>query len=303
MKNSLQKTIIYLLISTLVTTCGTNELKRDKQGSSKENQTQSSKDKEEVAQTNREPETATTQFFQPNFIEQKKEIENITEQTQDQYNEISSLKLRIKQLERELNSKTGATTIFDSPYSLFNQQIVLDNGTIYYGNVVFQDEKIVTIETLIGKLNLDRERIIRVLSHQPFDDKPEFPEIDFDENINLIEEGNTIYQSPAEIILLGNIAQTIDEQGNQILSGQVKNKGGKRADFVKINITLYRDWSTTQSPVTQTVFVDGGVQTFDTGITSYSSVEPKAVADFALVVPQSFGTVMTWTWTIDFEEY
>ena len=54
----------------------------------------------------------------------------------------------------------------------------MDNGTIYYGSVIYQDEQYVTIETLIGKLNLERNRIIRVLSHHLEEDEvPAFPEV------------------------------------------------------------------------------------------------------------------------------
>ena len=88
MKNSLQKTILNLLISALITTCGTNELKRDKQELPKEKKIQQTKDEEKTVPTNKDPEIVPAHFFQPDFIEQKKEIENITEQTQDQYNEI-----------------------------------------------------------------------------------------------------------------------------------------------------------------------------------------------------------------------
>ena len=230
------------------------------------------------------------------LVEQAKHLDETTD-------EIAALKLRIHNLQTELGLKSESISVFDSPYSLFNQQIVLDNGTVYYGNVIYQDDQIVTIETLIGKLNLERSRIIRVLSHQAFDDEIDFPEVDFGDANNLIEDGKSIYKSPAEIILLGNIAQSIDEQGNQILQGRVKNTGGQRADFVKINITLYRDWSATQPPKTITVFVNGSIFKFDEDKISESSVEPQAVADFALVVPSSFGSVLSWTWTIDFEQY
>tara|TARA_B110000438_G_C15728863_1_gene613339 strand:- start:371 stop:1252 length:882 start_codon:yes stop_codon:yes gene_type:complete len=234
-------------------------------------------------------------------------IDNAVTASSDNTDDLVLLKSKIKYLEAVISSNPGETTeIFNNPYSLFNQQIVMDNGTIYYGSVIYQDEQVVTVETLIGKLNLERQRVMRVLSHQVSDNEnPTFEEIDFDDNINLIDEGSLLYESPAEIILLGNIATSFDEKGNTILAGQVKNIGGKRADFVKLNMTLYRDWSEKLPPKTLSVFVDGTIFYFDTDSTkmSNSSVEPKATADFSLVIPESFGTLMSWKYNIDFEQY
>ena len=70
-------------------------------------------------------------------------------------------------------------------------------------------------------------------------------------------------------------------------------------------MTLYRDWSEQLPPKTLTVFVDGTTFYFDSDSTkmSNSSVEPKATADFSLVIPESFGTLMSWKYNIDFEQY
>tara|TARA_Y100000590_G_scaffold178746_1_gene203924 strand:- start:2388 stop:3260 length:873 start_codon:yes stop_codon:yes gene_type:complete len=290
MKNNLSQTTIYLLIAIFISACAAKK-------ESLSTTTQTNKE-QEIKEINviKNTTSAATESNTETLAEQAKNIDETNA-------EISALKLRIHNLQQELGIKSESISVFDSPYSLFNQQIVLDNGTVYYGNVIYQDDKTVTVETLIGKLNLERERIIRVLSHQSFDDQVDFPEVDFGEAINPIEDGKSIYKSPAEIILLGNIAQSIDENGNQILQGRVKNTGGQRADFVKINITLYRDWSSTQPPKTISIFVNGSTMKFDEDKISQSSVEPKAVADFALVVPSSFGSVMSWTWTIDFEQY
>ena len=234
-------------------------------------------------------------------------IDNAVIVSGDNADDLVLLKSKVKYLETVVSSGPGDTKeLFSNPYSLFNQQIVMDNGTIYYGSVVYQDDQVVTIETLIGKLNLDRQRVTRVLSHQVSEnEKPLFEEIDFNDNLDLVDDGNLLYESPAEVVLLGNIATSFDEKGNTVLKGQVKNVGGKRADFVKLNMTLYRDWSEQLPPKTLTVFVDGTTFYFDSDSTkmSNSSVEPKAIADFSLVIPESFGTLMSWKYNIDFEQY
>ena len=180
----------------------------------------------------------------------------------------------------------------------------MDNGTMYYGNIIYQDDYTVTLETLIGRLNLERNRIQRVYAHRAGEDDIEIlPTVDFD--LSDIEDGNVIYQQPAEIILLGNINSHIDDTGNTVLGGQVQNIGGKRADFVKLNMTLYRDWSETLPPKSFTVFVEGSTHYFtpDSSKMSNSSIEPNAIADFQLIIPKQFGTLMSWKYDIDFEQY
>jgi hypothetical protein len=180
----------------------------------------------------------------------------------------------------------------------------MDNGTLYYGNIIYQDDNTVTLETLIGRLNLDRSRIQRVYAHRPDeDDLTILPSLDLD--MSQVEEGDIIYKKPAEVILLGNINSFIDDEGHTTLQGQVKNIGGQRADFVKINMVLYRDWSETLPPKNFTVFVDGSTHYFtpDSSKMSNSSVQPSAIADFKLIIPKEFGTLMSWKYDIDFEQY
>ena len=39
----------------------------------------------------------------------------------------------------------------------------------------------------------------------------------------------------ANCVLVGNIAEKKDSQGNIIFDGEIKNIGGRRADFVKVD--------------------------------------------------------------------
>ena len=50
--------------------------------------------------------------------------------------------------------------------SIYEKKIMLNNGTIFYGNVIYQDQESVHIETLIGTLALERNSIIRVVDHE-----------------------------------------------------------------------------------------------------------------------------------------
>ena len=295
MNNSLYKITFYFFICIFVSSCGFSLFNNSKDNSPTEKPPKQALDKRAASYEDAERKDILT----------AKRLDNVSTTSDDNTQQISILKAKIKYLEEELAVKGEAENIFTNPYALFNQQIIMDNGTIYYGSIIFQDEKFITIETLIGKLNIERNRITRVLSHHlDKEDIPAFPEIDFEENTE-IEDGMLLYKSPANVILSGNINTSLDDIGNTVLSGQLKNTGGKRADFAKIHMTLYRDWSQTLEPKTFTVFVDGTTHYFDEDSTkiSDSSIEPKAVANFSLTIPRSFGNVMSWKYDIDFEQY
>ena len=224
--------------------------------------------------------------------------------------EIQNLRSVIKSLTKQLENQQAMTgaELWNSSIGIYNQEVIMQSGTIYYGNIIYQDQDFVTLETLIGKLNIDRGQIVRVISHQIPEEEESvgFPDIEMNQGAMSVEDGTLLYNKPAEVILLGNITSYNDENGDTKLSGNVKNIGGKRADFVKLNITLYRDWSKKLDPKTFSVFVNGETHYLnpqDSTMVSLNSLSPKSQASFELHVPQNFGTVMSWTYNIDYEEY
>ena len=224
--------------------------------------------------------------------------------------EIQNLRSIIKSLTKQLeNQETiSKSDLWSSSLGLYNQEVIMQSGTVYYGNIIYQDQDLVTLETLIGKLNIDRSQIVRVVSHQMPTEQEEtnFPDIAINLSAMNVEDGTLLYNKPAEVILLGNITSYNDDNGDTKLTGNVKNIGGKRADFVKLNITLYRDWSKKLEPKTFSVFVNGDTHYLnpeDSTMVSLNSLSPKSQASFELHVPQNFGTVMSWTYNIDYEEY
>ena len=220
--------------------------------------------------------------------------------------DVKNLKALVAGLQKQLDTQADfdPSELWSSPFSIYNQEVLLESGSVMYGNIVYQDTEIITLETLIGKINLNRPEVVRIISHHPELAKEDSLE---SWNVNpVIEDGSLLYEKPAEVILYGSMFSSVDVDGNQTLKGNLKNVGGKRADFVKINITLFRDWSSSLAPKTFTVFVDGETQYLnpsDSTAVSRNSLSPKALAPFELIVPQSFGTVMSWTYEIDYEEY
>ena len=292
------RTIIYSLLALLCTFCASKKKELKKNNTNNEAMTalQDRIDDLEYIIKN----SATGE----DFVNEQFSLENIESSTNDNSSTLQLLKSKINYLEKELSKMTMYPASWDNPFSLYNKKILMDNGTMYYGNIIYQDDFTITLETLIGRLNLDRSRIQRVFAHRPNEeDITIVPTLDLD--LSEVEDGDVIYKKPAEIILLGNINTFINDEGSTTLQGQVQNIGGKRADFVKLNMTLYRDWSETLPPKSFTVFVDGSTHYFSPDSTklSNSSLQPNAIADFKLIIPKQFGTLMSWKYDIDFEQY
>ena len=237
-------------------------------------------------------------------------ITDIQSELHTNKSEIQNLRAVVKSLSKQLENQQVQENaeMWSSSIGIYNQEIIMQSGTVYYGNIIYQDPEFVTLETLIGKLNINRNQIVRVVSHKvpEKENTVEFPDIALNQSIASVEDGSMLYNKPAEVILLGNITSYSDDRGDTKLAGNVKNIGGKRADFVKLNITLYRDWSKKLEPKTFSVFVDGETHYLnpgDSSMVSLNSISPKSEASFELLVPQSFGTVMSWTYNIDYEQY
>ena len=171
----------------------------------------------------------------------------------------------------------------------------------------------VKVETLIGKLIIDRSTIVRVIeniiegeegdeSSSLSPDQIEVVEVldaNDESGINIIERRKQ--NQTAHLILMGTIQEKKDKSGNTILSGEIKNVGAQRADFAKINVTFRKNWH--GDTETLTAFTRGTYYTFKTGITSDSSILPGAIAEFELVVPKSTGAFIGYSYNLDWEQY
>ena len=218
--------------------------------------------------------------------------------------ETNSLIARVKYLEELLNSYQAQSMALENPTLFFNKKILLTNGSMLYGNITYQDDLIVQLETLIGTLAIEKNTIMRVVDQSA-------TLIDKDDSIielnaqNEIEEqvDGMINQHSAEVILLGDFQETKDENQNTVLSGQVKNIGSKRADFAKITFTIYRNQSYDSMPVDYTSFINGSSVSFEANAMSTSSLYNDEIGDFSLIIPSDFGPFVSYTYRIDWEEY
>ena len=234
---------------------------------------------------------------------------------------IDELNMQIKKLQVELDhyksnlrELSAKSQVWGNPFKVYNKEIILTNGTTVFGKIVYQDRDVVKVETLIGKLIIDRGDIVRVVENIIEEDgkeeaqmsiSPDQIEIievqndDDESGINIIERRKQ--NQMASLVLIGDIQENKDKAGNTILNGEIKNIGTQRADFAKINITFRKNWH--GDVETLTAFARGSYYTFKTGVSSDSSILPGAIAEFELIVPKSLGAFIGYSYTVDWEQY
>ena len=224
--------------------------------------------------------------------------------------EMTRLKSELDMVTEELYELKAKSQIWENPFSIYNKEIILTNGSTVYGKITYQDQDILYVETLIGGLTLQRnnvKRVIENITQLPDSIETEAERTRRNDILEIKkEEENTIFQPSTKLlanaILIGDISEEVDFRGNRILSGDIKNIGEARADFVKINFVFRMNWQGKTKSLT--AFVRGSKHVFpDSNIESDSSIELGAVAEFELVVPADFGTFIGYSYSIDWEQY
>ena len=230
--------------------------------------------------------------------------------------EVKKLGADVKHLASELRDLQAKSTMWANPLTIYSKEIILDNGTTIFGKIVYQDE------TLIGYIIIERSTVVRIVENIPEEPLGESAALGGMESLsvsppspaNRVVEPSIVAARPTgpatkaarssyapNVVLMGTIAESKDRSGNLKLRGEVKNIGGRRADFVKVNFVFRKDWS--GNTKTLTTFVKGSFHTFESGITSDASLLPGATATFELPVAKSFGSFIGYSYTIDWEDY
>ena len=231
---------------------------------------------------------------------------NLPEIIEDLRMDIKKLKAELDYQHENLSKLEAQTKVFANPFAIYNKEIVLNNGSSIFGKIVYQDQDVMKIETLIGQLIIDRNTIVRVVNqvsaYGNFDEESSNNQSGGSPDasgVNLIQKRVT--NMSAHLVLVGDITEEKDGSGNTVLSGEIKNVGNKRADFSKIIFTFRTNWQGDSK--TLTAFINGITNTFETGISSDNSILPHAVGNFELVIPKSFGSFIGYSYDIDWSQY
>ena len=231
---------------------------------------------------------------------------NLPEIIEDLRMDIKKLKAELDYQHENLSKLEAQTKVFANPFAIYNKEIVLNNGSSIFGKIVYQDQDVMKIETLIGQLIIDRNTIVRVVNQvSAYGNSDEessnnqsggSPDAS---GVNLIQK--RVKNLSAHLVLVGDITEEKDGSGNTVLSGEIKNVGNKRADFSKIIFTFRTNWQGDSK--TLTAFINGITNTFETGISSDNSILPHAVGNFEMVIPKSFGSFIGYSYDIDWSQY
>ena len=230
--------------------------------------------------------------------------------------EIKKLSAEFKHLTQELDDLKALSKMWVNPLTIYSKEIILKNGSTVFGKIIYQDDKSLKVETLIGYLIIDRAQVVRIVDNVITEDTQEYVPEQIRESYtpppmpklaqpkytsSYNSARNASAKFSANCVLVGNISEKKDGQGNIIFDGEIKNIGGRRADFVKVDFVFRKNWS--GETKTLTTFVKGSYNTFDTGIVSDASMLPGAIGKFDLYVPQDFGAFIGYSYVIDWEEY
>ena len=230
--------------------------------------------------------------------------------------EIKKLSAEFKHLSQETDDLKALSKMWVNPLTIYSKEIILKNGSTVFGKIIYQDDKSLKVETLIGYLIVDRAQVVRIVDNVITEDTQEYIPEQIRESYTpppmpklaqprYTSSNNSARNASANFsancVLVGNISEKKDGQGNIIFKGEIKNIGGRRSDFVKVDFVFRKNWS--GETKTLTTFVKGSYNTFDTGIVSDASLLPGAVGKFDLYVPQDFGAFIGYSYVIDWEEY
>ena len=230
--------------------------------------------------------------------------------------EIKKLSAEFKHLSQEIDDLKALSKMWVNPLTIYSKEIILKNGSTVFGKIIYQDDKSLKVETLVGYLIVDRAQVVRIVDNVITEDTQEYVPEQIRESYtpppmpklaqprytsSNNSSRNASAKFSANCVLVGNISEKKDGQGNIIFDGEIKNIGGRRADFVKVDFVFRKNWS--GETKTLTTFVKGSYNTFETGIVSDASLLPGAIGKFDLYVPQDFGAFIGYSYVIDWEEY
>ena len=153
-------------------------------------------------------------------------------------------------------------------------RIELQNGTIVNGEIIQEDDLGIIVQTSIGQLAIEMDRVVNITEDLP---------------------------PNAKVEIMGEPYVNAFPDREEI-AGTIKNVGLKRADFIRVIAHL---WSaTTELIQTDSVFVTGQKQKYLTGIRADTSLEPGSISEFKFTIPLSEEDKVSYrTYEVRWESY
>ena len=239
-----------------------------------------------------------------------KETNNADFADQELSYQIKKLNSEINYLKDQLMELDVKSSLYADPFDVYSKEIILNNGSSIFCKILSQNDTEIFVETLIGNLTLDRSSVVRIVENitvlDEEDRMTEVIEISQDEKEEIISDADLIKQrqmlSSASVILIEDIKESKDKSGNTIFEGELKNIGTQRADLVRVDFILRKNF---QGDIeTLTTYATGSSHVFkNSGIISNSSIEPGAIANFKLIIPNDIGNFIGYSYQIEWDFY
>ena len=163
--------------------------------------------------------------FDSNLNEAMDDTDNIYQDViQNMQDEITKLKSELDRNTEELYKLKAQSQIWNNPFSIYNNEIILTNGSTVYGKIKYQDQDVLHVETLIGDLTIQRNTIKRIIEN--ITQAPDSTDATNSLRKNQIleikkDEQNTIFKPTTKLlanaIMLGDITEDVDFRGNRTL--------------------------------------------------------------------------------------
>ena len=292
--NLIKKIIIFLSISLLIVSCSI--LNKD-----------ATKNKNEIVKNKK----AIKDNISLSIQEEQPLITNKTNLYNKQSNyEIKKLTAEVNYLKEQIANLDVKSSLYADPFSVYNKEILLNNGSSIFCKILSQDSDKIFVETLIGNLTLQKASVVRIVENivvlEENKRNEEIVEISDSEKEQIIGRAEILKQrksqSSASVILMGEINESSDKSGNTILTGELKNVGTERADLVRIDFILRKNF---QGDIERlTAYATGSSHIFkDSGIISNSSVLPGAIGNFKLIIPNSIGNFIGYSYELYWDQY
>lgn len=192
------------------------------------------------------------------FFEVDQDIKSLREEMAEVRKQMREIELRtsVPQIRKEINK------LIDVPE--LTHEILLKNGTIVKGKIIFEDLNRVIVQTQIGQLTISKN------------------------NIQLTREADL----PKAICkVVGSVKEEVYDD-KRVFSGKIQNEGVRRADFPRIAFYLYDE--NTELVAADSTFIQGNYHMYKSGVQTDATIDPGQTFDFKCTVAVPEGSAVSY---------
>ncbi len=219
------------------------------------------------------------EFFKPSLEvkDSQSAIRDLREEIHEIQNEMDRMRVQLREYD-DLSApriRKEIKRLVNFPEKI--SEITLKNGTVVQGKIISEDLDKIVVQTNIGTLSIIQENIKEL---KPYD------------------------RLHADVVLKGDFEDQ-RHTDSRIFIGQVKNKGLRRADFVRVRFRLHD--KRTNIIAQDSSYISGESYSFYSGVISESSLSSGEFAQFKVEVELPTGieakNISYVTYKVLFDEF